>query len=133
MKMTRAATLMTAVTALLDVLTAVTAAPCTVTSWACGAIVDTEPTDFLINVSEAVDLGTVHARDLTVNGMPANSAGLLNGNTTIIFHFNTSAVMPGLNTIHIPAGAFTCGPPVDFNCTFRFNIPRPRSTPAPRP
>jgi len=26
------------------------------------------------------------------------------------------------NTIHISAGAFDCGPPVDFNCTFSFEL-----------
>jgi hypothetical protein len=42
-------------------------------------------------------------------------------------------VVPGVNTIHISAGAFSCGPIVDFNCTFRFNTPRATPTPRPRP
>jgi hypothetical protein len=133
MKMTRAATLIIAVAALLDVLAAVTATPCTVTSPSCDVIIFTQPTDFIINVSDPVDPVTVQASDLTVNGTPANSATLSNGNTTILFHFNTSPVVPGVNTIHIPAGAFSCGPPVDFNCTFRFNTPRAKPTPRPRP
>ena len=42
-----------------------------------------------------------------VNGIPANSFVLSNGNTTITFHFNSSPVTTqGVQTIHIPAGAF---------------------------
>jgi len=134
MKMTRAATLIIAINALLDALVAVTATPCPVTSPACGLIVFTPPTDFIINVSDPVDPATVQASDLTVNETPADFANLSNGNTTITFHFNTSPVMPEVNTIHIPAGAFSCGTVVDFNCTFRLNTPRARPTPnRPRP
>src|SRR6478752_4132594 len=129
----RATTLIITVVAFLDVLAPITATACTVTSPACGLIVFTLPTDFIINVSDAVDPGTVQPSDLTVNRTPADSANLLNGNTTIAFHFNTSPAVPGVNTIHISAGAFSCGPPVDFNCTFRFNTPRATPTPRPRP
>ena len=44
-----------------------------------------------------------------VNGAPADTAVLTNGNTTITFHFNTSPAVQGQNTTHIPVGAFDCG------------------------
>lgn len=133
----RATTLIITVVAFLGVLPPITATACTVTSAICGFIVG-EPTDFIIDVSEAVDPTSVQPSDLTVNGLPAESAVVINGNTTITFHFNTSPVVAGLNTMHIPAGAFDCGPPVDFTCTFLSNgirptPPRPPPTPRPRP
>jgi hypothetical protein len=83
----------------------------------------------------------VQGSDFMVNGTPANTATLSNGNTTIIFHFNTSPVVQGQNTMHIPAGAFNCGNGgvQDFTCTFVYEVrrptptPRPRRTPPPRP
>src|SRR5262245_59890579 len=120
----RTATLIIAVVALVDVPPPVTAKACTVTSPICGLIV-LEPTDFIIEVSEPVDPGTVQANDLMVNGIPANAFIITNGNTTIAFHFNVSPVVAGLNTMHIPAGAFDCGPPTDFTCTFLSNGIRP--------
>lgn len=138
--MARRLILIIAIVAFLDVLAAVTASPCTVVSPMCGLTVFTAPTDFIINLNDPVDPTSVQASDLTVNGIPADNVVLSNGNTTIDFIFNASPAVPGLNTIHIPAGAFDCGPPVDFNCTFllpappRFSpSPRPRPTPRPRP
>jgi hypothetical protein len=96
---------------------------CSVTSPACGSLITgTAPTDFIVNVTEPVDPGTVHANALMVNGIPANAVTVINGNTTIVFHFNTSPVTQGLNTMHIPAGAFNCaqGPVLEFTCTFRY-------------
>ena len=132
MKMTRAAALIITLSAFLNALAAVTATPCTVTSPSCDLTVSTPPTDFQIDLSDAVDPSSVQASDLTVNGIPADSVNLLNGNTTIEFHFNTSPAVRGVNTMHISAGAFDCGPPVDFNCVFRLNTPRARPTPRPR-
>jgi hypothetical protein len=118
-----------------------TPTPCTVTSPLCGLTVFIPPTDFQINLSAPVDPSSVQASDLTVNGIPADSAVVENGNTTIDFIFNLSPTLT-VNTIHISAGAFDCGPPVDFNCTFFFELippptptatPTPRSTPPPRP
>jgi len=93
----------------------------------------TPPTDFQINLNEPVDPSSVQPSDRTVNGIPADSAAVINGNTTIAFIFNTSPVVPGVNTMHIAAGAFDCGPPVDFTCVFRFDTPRATPTPRPRP
>ena len=131
--MKRAAPLISAITALLDTLVAVTATPCTVTSPACGRTVFIPPTDFVINLSDPVDPSSVQPSDLTVNGTPADGVIVANNNTTIDFHFSTSPVVQGFNTMRIPAGAFNCGPPVDFTCTFRFNTPRATPTPRPRP
>jgi len=136
---------------------------CTVISTACDSIVvGTAPTDFTVNLSDPADPATVQGSDFTVNGIPANTVILSNNNTTITFHFNSSPVVQGQNTMHIPAGAFNCvnGPVQEFTCTFTYQAstptpaptatatptatptpctgrcsptPRPRPTPAPRP
>jgi hypothetical protein len=70
-----------------------------------------------------------------VNKIPADSSFVVAGDLVINFHYNTSPVtMPGLQTIHIPAGAFDCifGQPVaEFTCTFFYNGPTPTPTPTP--
>jgi len=110
----RTTTLIITVVALLDI----TGRACTVTSPICGTIV-VNPTDFVIEVSDPIDPVTVQASDLVVNGTASSTFIITNGNTTITFHFNTSPVVAGINSMHIPAGAFDCGPPVEFNCTFQ--------------
>jgi hypothetical protein len=101
-----------------------------------GIIVGAPPTDFTVNVSAPA--GGAQGSGFTVNGTPATSAMFLN-NTTIIFHFNTSPVIEGQNTMHIPACAFPCGEPggcvYEFTCTFTYKppTPTPRPSPAPRP
>jgi hypothetical protein len=131
--MKRATTLIIVIIAFLDALAAVTARTCTVVDPMCGLTVFTAPTDFGVNLSDPVDPTSVQASDCTVNGTPADGFTLSNNNTTIDFFFNTSPAVPGLNTMHIPAGAFNCGPPVDFNCRFRYITSRPRPTPHTRP
>jgi hypothetical protein len=110
-----------------------TPAACSVTSAGCGTVVHTQPTDFIVSASCAVDPATVQATDFTVNGTPANSFTLTNGNTTITFHFNISPVTQGQNTMHIPAGAFNCcnGLVQEFNCTFVYDASTPTPTPTP--
>ena len=98
----------------------------TTTTPTCGSIISTQPNDFVVNLSDAVNPGTVQASDFTVNGTPADSFLLSNGNTTITFHFNASPVtMQGVQTMHIAAGAFTRvsdGQGIfDFTCTFRYD------------
>jgi len=112
-----------------------TPASCSVTSAGCGSVVFVPPTDFTVNVTEPVDPATLDASDFTVNGTTADNVTLVNGDMTIEFIFNTSPAVPGLNTMHIPAGAFNCGqgPVSEFNCTFRYAIPRLSPTPRPRP
>ncbi len=89
---------------------------------ACDSLVNTQLTDFDINLSDAVDPATVQASDFTVNGIPANSFTLMNGNTLIRFHFNSSPVVLGSNAMHIAAGAFlriSDGMPnFEFSCSF---------------
>ena len=91
---------------------------------ACDSTTNTQPMDFVINLSAAVNAGTVQAGDFTVNGTPANSFVIGGGNTQITFHFNASPVTTqGLQTMHIAAGAFNDtggGPTADFTCTFCF-------------
>jgi hypothetical protein len=128
----RATTLIIAAIALLNGVVSLTATACKVASPSCGLTVNIPPTDFQINLSDPVDPSSVQASDLTVNGIAADSAVLANGNMTIDFHFNTSPAVQGLNTMHISAGAFDCGPIVDFNCTFVFE-PKPPPTPTPCP
>jgi hypothetical protein len=98
----------------------------------CGSIVvGTPPTDFTVNLSASA--GSVQGSDFMVNGTPAN--GATNGGTTITFHFNTSPVVEGLNTMHIPACAFACGEPggcvQEFTCTFTYQASTPTPTPSP--
>jgi hypothetical protein len=108
---------------------------CSVGSSACGSIVLTPPTTFVINLSGPVDPATVQASDLTVNNIPANSFILSNNNQAITFHYNASPVSTrGLQTMHIPADAFNCGggAVADFTCSFFYYVPRPTPTPRPR-
>jgi hypothetical protein len=102
------------------------------TSPACGSLVTgAAPTEFTVNLSDPADPATVQASDFTVNGTPANSFMLGNANTQITFHFNSSPVVQGQNTMHIPAGAFNCGngPVLEFTCTFTYEVPTPTPTP----
>jgi hypothetical protein len=92
---------------------------------ACGSfVVGTAPTEFVIDLSDAADPATVDATDFTVNGTPADSAGLSNGDQTITFTFDTSPVVEGENTMHIDAGAIhqasNNDPILEFDCTFRY-------------
>jgi hypothetical protein len=94
---------------------------------ACGSfVVGAAPTDFVVNLSDPADPSTVQASDFTVNGTAADTATLSNGNATITFHFNSSPVVQGENTMHIDAGAILQAsnndPILEFNCTFRFAV-----------
>jgi hypothetical protein len=93
---------------------------------ACGSVIDTQPTDFIINLSDAVNEGTVEPGDFTVNGIPADSVSFQNGDLTITFHFDSTPVVnQGEQTMHIPQDAFTRQSDnqgvFEFNCTFRFD------------
>src|SRR5206468_11959012 len=99
----------------------------TTTTPACNSIINTQPVDFIINLSDPVDPATVQATDFTVNGTPANSFVLSNGNATITFHFNSSPVtVEGSQTMDIPAGAFNRAsdgmPNFEFTCTFCYAV-----------
>jgi hypothetical protein len=108
-------------------------ASCSVSA-GCGSVVTTPPTVFEVNVSEPVGPGIVQLSAFMCNGIQADSFALINGNMTIEFTYVTSPAVPGVNTIHIPAGAFGCGPVLDFTCTFRYRVlPTPRPRPTIRP
>jgi hypothetical protein len=100
----------------------------TTTDPACNSVINTQPTAFVINLSDAVDTSTVQASDFTVNGTPSNQAPTFsNGNATITFHFSSSPVtMQGPQTMHIPAGAFNRAsdnmPNFEFLCTFCYAL-----------
>src|SRR5947208_8241889 len=92
---------------------------------ACGSLVTgTAPTDFVVNLSDAVNENTVDPTDFTVNGTSADSVSFQNGDLTITFHFNTSPVVTGSNTMHIPQDAFTRQSDnqgiFEFQCTFNY-------------
>ena len=94
---------------------------------ACNSTINTQPVDFVINLTDPVNPATVQASDFTVNGIPANSFVLGGGNTQITFHFNGSPVTTqGPQTMNIPAGAFNRqsdnAPNFAFNCTFCYAI-----------
>src|SRR6266700_7731336 len=94
---------------------------------ACNSVISNQPTDFVINLSDAVNTGTVQATDFTVNGTPANSVTFQNGDTQITFHFNSSPVStPGVQTMNIPANAFTRQSDgmgnFEFMCTFCYVV-----------
>ena len=117
-----------------------TVIPCHVTNTgpACGSVVTgPPPADFIISLSDPVDTATFQSTDFTVNSIPGDGFLLQNGNLTIVFHFNNTPVTPGLNTMHIPAGAFDCGngPVAEFTCTFTYqgSTPTPTSTPTSTP
>jgi Bacterial Ig-like domain len=98
----------------------------TTTDPACGSVVSTQPTQFVVNLSDAVNEGTVDPSDFTVNGTPADSEAFSNGDQTITFTFSTSPVVnQGEQTMHIPADAFTRQSDnqgvFELLCTFRYD------------
>jgi Bacterial Ig-like domain len=98
----------------------------TTTDPACNSVVFTQPTDFTVNVSIAVDPNTLQASDFTCNGIAADTVTLDQNQTTIHFHFNNTPVAnQGEQTMHIPAGAFNSAsngqPVLEFQCTFRYD------------
>src|SRR4029453_10429666 len=92
---------------------------------ACGSlVVGTAPTAFTVDLSDPVDPNTVDPSDFEVNGTPADGSIVAGDGLSIEFDFNTSPVVSGVNTMHIPAGAFNQAsnndPVLEFQCTFRF-------------
>ena len=93
---------------------------------AVGSVIFTQPTDFIVNVTEPVQPATLQASDFTVNGIPANSVNYSGGTTTMTFHYNSTPVtMQGVQTMHIDDGAFLSDPDGDpvhaFTGTFRYD------------
>ena len=79
----------------------------TTTDPACGSMISTQPTDFVVNVTDPVQAATLQGSDFTVNGIPANSVSYTAGTTTMTFNYSTTPVLTqGVQTMHIAAGAF---------------------------
>ena len=98
----------------------------TTTVPAVASVISTQPTTFTVNISEPADPASLQANDFTVNGISASSFAYTPGSTTIFFNFDVSPVTTqGLQTMSIPAGAFTsaaAGDPVAaFTGTFRYD------------
>jgi hypothetical protein len=94
---------------------------------ACGSlVVGTAPTAFTVDLSDAVDPSSVQPGDFEVNGTPADGSIVAGDGLSIEFDFNSSPVVTGENTMHIPAGAFNQAsnndPVLEFNCTFRYAV-----------
>src|SRR5436309_3143198 len=54
---------------------------------ACNSVINTQPVDFVVNLSDAVNTSTVQASDFTVNGVASNlTPTFSNVNMTITFH-----------------------------------------------
>jgi extracellular elastinolytic metalloproteinase len=71
-------------------------------------IVGTTPSQYVVTLGSAVNPATVQGSDLLVNGLPASSAVLSNGNQTITFTFAGDPIsVQGVQSMHINAGAFT--------------------------
>ena len=106
----------------------------TTTDPACNSMIDTQPTDFIVNLDALADPNTIQPTDFTVNGTPADSYEIINFDI-IVFHFNTSPVVQGLNTMHIPSCAFNCGTGCvqEFTCTFNYQPSTPTPTPTQPP
>src|SRR6266498_3138287 len=99
----------------------------TTTTPACNSLINTQPVDFVIKLSDPVNTATVAAGDFTVNGTPSNLPPTFsNGNATITFHFSSSPVTtPGPQMMDIPANAFNRQSDGQgnfaFNCTFCYD------------
>src|SRR5262249_51238557 len=97
------------------------------TSPAAGSVVvGATPSQYVVNLSGAVDPTTVQPSDFLVNGRPATGAVLTNSNQTITSPFTSDPVTTqGVQSMHIDAGAFTRASDgnavVQFDGTFRFN------------
>jgi hypothetical protein len=94
---------------------------------ACNSVINTQPVDFVMNLTDAVNTSTVQASDFTVNGTPSNlPPTFAMSNSQVTFHFSTSPVTLGTNTMHIPAGAFNRQsdglPNVEFLCSFCYAV-----------
>ena len=98
----------------------------TTTTPACSSIIFTQPTDFVVNVTDPVNPATLQAGDFMVNGIAANTVIYTPGTTTMTFHYNSTPVtVQGVQTMHVPAGAFNRASDnmanFAFSCTFRYD------------
>jgi hypothetical protein len=103
---------------------------CVVVFAPCGTVFPPPPTDF--NVSVGCPIKAAGANGFTVNNVPADSGSFVDL-FTVRFHFNTSPVVPGPNTVHLQAGTIECcfHPVNEFTCTLQYVGPTPSPTPTP--
>ena len=102
----------------------------------CDSVINTQPVDFSVNLSDPTDPSSVQPTDFMVNGTSADSYIISPPYLRIFFHFNTSPAVQGLNVMHIPPGAFNCsiGGTPEFTCTFTYQPSTPTPTqPPPSP
>src|SRR5262249_33639137 len=77
------------------------------TTPAVGSIVGTTPSQYIVNVSEPVDPGTLDAADFQVNGIAATGYAYTPGTQSITFTFASDPVTAlGTQTMHVAEGAF---------------------------
>ncbi|HEX4132273.1 MAG TPA: ELWxxDGT repeat protein, partial [Pirellulales bacterium] len=73
-----------------------------------GSVVSTQPTDFVVQFSDAYAASSLQASDFMVNSIAASSFTVIAGTTSVTFHFNTSPVTSiGLQTIAIATSSVT--------------------------
>jgi methionine-rich copper-binding protein CopC len=99
----------------------------TATNPARGSVVATTPTQYVVNVSDALAPETVDAADFQVNGIPATAFTYTPGTSSITFTFASDPVTAeGLQTMHVADGAFATdgdGTGVrEFTGTFRYDV-----------
>lgn len=71
-------------------------------------VVTTAPTSFVLNVTDAINAGTLQASDFKVNGQSASGVAYTAGDTSATFTFGASPVtVNGAQAISVAAGAFT--------------------------
>ncbi|MBL8180376.1 MAG: M36 family metallopeptidase [Blastocatellia bacterium] len=90
------------------------------------SVVTSPPTDFVINFSEPVNPGSIVGSDLVVNGIPAGTVDLSNGDLTATFSYGISPVTAqGVQTMTIAANAVTRASDADgvdaFSRNFRYD------------
>src|SRR4029077_16088076 len=98
----------------------------TTTDPACNSVDNTQPTSFVVNLSDPALSSSVQASDFTVNNIAADSFTLSTNNATITFAFSSSPVTLGSNAMHIAAGAILRNsdsqPIFEFQCIFCYVI-----------
>jgi hypothetical protein len=99
----------------------------TTTNPARGSVVATTPTQYIVNVSNALVPETVDAADFQVNGIAATAFSYTRGTSSITFTFASDPVTAqGLQTMHVAGGAFASasdGTGVrEFSGTFRYDV-----------
>jgi subtilisin family serine protease len=97
------------------------------TSPANGEIIATTPSDFIVNFSDVLDPSTVDASDLLVNGIPAQSVVLSNGDQTATFSYLSSPVtVQGLQTLFLAQDSMARISDGDglqeYSATFRYDV-----------